>query len=66
VSSSGTYRGAYQFSRKTWNNVAGSVLPLYEGKDPASSPPHVQDAMARVLWKQAGPRQWPICGPRAA
>ena len=66
VSGSGTYRGAYQFSRRTWNNVAGTVLPLFFGKDPAASPPHVQDAMARALWAMEGPRQWPICGPRAA
>jgi hypothetical protein len=66
VNRSGTYRGAYQFSRRTWNNVAGTVLPLYLQKDPAAAPPHVQDAMARALWKMAGPRQWPVCGPRAA
>ena len=66
VSSSGTYRGAYQFSRRTWNNVAGTVLPAFVQHDPATAPPHVQDAMARALWKMEGPRQWPVCGPRAA
>jgi hypothetical protein len=66
VSRSGTYRGAYQFSRHTWNNVAGTVLPLFVNRDPAAAPPHVQDAMARALWTMTGPRSWPVCGRRAA
>ncbi len=65
VSRSGTYRGAYQFSRRTWNNVAKSVLPGFHGVDPAAAPPHVQDAMARALWTMTGPRSWPVCGRRA-
>ena len=65
VSRSGTYRGAYQFSRRTWNNVAKSVLPIFAGTDPAVAPPHVQDAMARALWAATGPRSWPVCGRRA-
>jgi hypothetical protein len=65
VSRSGTYRGAYQFSQRTWNNVAGSVLPQFHGRDPISTPPHVQDAMARALWTMTGPRSWPVCGRRA-
>lgn len=66
VSASGTYRGAYQFSRRTWNNVARSFLPSYVGYDPAAAPPFVQDAMARALWSSTGPRSWPVCGYRAS
>jgi hypothetical protein len=65
VSSSGAYRGAYQFSRQTWNNVARGFLPAYVNVDPAAAPPYIQDAMARVLWNQSGRSQWPVCGPRA-
>jgi len=65
VSRSGRYRGAYQFSRQTWNNVAKGILPRFHGVDPAVAPPHVQDAMARALWNQTGPRSWPVCGRRA-
>jgi hypothetical protein len=66
VSGSGAYRGAYQFSRQTWNSVAGSFLPGYVGVDPAAAPPSIQDAMARALWQRSGPSQWPLCGPRAS
>jgi Transglycosylase-like domain len=65
VSGSGAYRGAYQFSRQTWNNAARNFLPGYVGVDPAAAPPHIQDAMARVLWQSGGRGQWPLCGPRA-
>jgi hypothetical protein len=65
VSAGGTYRGAYQFSRQTWNNVARGFLPAYVSVDPAAAAPYVQDAMARVLWQASGSSQWPICGPRA-
>ena len=66
VSRSGTYRGAYQFSRSTWNNAARSVLPGYVDVDPKIAPPEIQDALARALWNATGPRSWPRCGPRAA
>ena len=65
-SQSGSYRGAYQFSRSTWNNVARSVVPGYVNVDPAIAPPEIQDAFARALWDATGPRSWPVCGPRAA
>ena len=64
VSSSGTYRGAYQFSRSTWNSVAGQHYPEWKGVDPAAAPPHVQDAMTRALWSQLGRKPWPHCGLR--
>lgn len=66
VSRSGTYRGAYQFSRRTWNNVAGTYAPEHVGVDPAAAPPVVQDHMARALWSEEGSRPWPVCGRRAA
>jgi hypothetical protein len=64
VSASGSYRGAYQFARGTWNHVASHVLPAYNGTDPVAAPPYVQDAMARALWAQGGPSSWPVCGRR--
>lgn len=66
VSRSGAYRGAYQFSRRTWDNVAGTYAPMHVGADPASAPPAVQDHMARALWSEQGSRPWPVCGRRAA
>ena len=66
VSRTGKYRGAYQFSRTTWNATAQNFLDAYVGVDPAASPNHIQDAMAKMLWKTYGSGQWPVCGPRAA
>ena len=54
VSSSGTYRGKYQFSRETWRELGGSG-------DPASAPESVQDAMAAKLLASQGPSAWPNC-----
>jgi hypothetical protein len=65
VSASGTYRGAYQFSRATWNSTAARFLPEYRGHDPATAPSFVQDAMARALWSATGWTSWPVCGRRA-
>lgn len=64
VSRSGTFRGAYQFSRSTWNNSARAILPEFVGMDPAAAPDYIQDAMARYLYSQTGPRSWPVCGSR--
>jgi hypothetical protein len=64
VSASGSFRGAYQFARGTWNHVASQVLPDYNGTAPIAAPPYVQDAMARALWAQTGPSSWPVCGRR--
>jgi hypothetical protein len=64
VSRTGTYRGAYQFSRTTWNSVARSHYPHLQGVDPAVAAPHDQDRMARALWATAGRGQWPHCGKR--
>ncbi len=62
VSSSGRYRGAYQFNQSTWDSVAATVLPEYVGVDPAAAPPQVQDTMAQTLYAQRGSRPWPHCG----
>jgi peptidoglycan hydrolase-like protein with peptidoglycan-binding domain len=55
VSSSGRYRGKYQFSRATWRGLGGSG-------DPAKAPESVQDAMAAKLLAQRGTSPWPVCG----
>ncbi|HKY13749.1 MAG TPA: transglycosylase family protein [Microthrixaceae bacterium] len=62
VSRSGSYRGAYQFSQSTWNGVAKNFLPAFVSVDPAKAPPHIQDAMARLLYKRSGRSPWPHCG----
>ena len=62
VNSSGTYRGAYQFSRSTWNSVASKSFPHLVGVDPASAAPADQDAMAQALYSSSGSSPWPVCG----
>lgn len=64
VSSSGAYRGAYQFHRSTWNAVANRHYPHLAGVDPAAASPYDQDRMARALWSEQGRRPWPHCGKR--
>jgi peptidoglycan hydrolase-like protein with peptidoglycan-binding domain len=55
ISSSGRYRGKYQFSRATWRALGGRG-------DPAKAPEAVQDAMAGKLLAQRGTSPWPVCG----
>jgi hypothetical protein len=55
VSSTGTYRGKYQFSTATWQAVGGTG-------DPAAAPEAEQDLRATILYEQSGPGQWPVCG----
>ena len=62
VSSSGAYRGAYQFSQATWNSVASRHHPHLVGVDPAAAAPADQDAQARALYAMSGRGQWPHCG----
>jgi hypothetical protein len=64
VSSGGAYRGAYQFTQGTWNNVASSVATLTRlaGVDPATAAPVDQDSMAYTLYEQRGKSPWPSCG----
>lgn len=64
VSASGSYRGAYQFHRGTWNSVAKRHYPHLNGVDPAAAAPHDQDRMTRALWSEQGRRPWPHCGKR--
>ena len=64
ISSSGTYRGAYQFSRSTWDSVARRHYPWLVGTDPAAAEFYWQDAMTRALWSEAGRAPWPTCGRR--
>jgi peptidoglycan hydrolase-like protein with peptidoglycan-binding domain len=55
VSSSGRYRGKYQFSRATWRALGGKG-------DPAKAPESVQDVIAAKLLAQRGTTPWPVCG----
>jgi resuscitation-promoting factor RpfB len=64
VSSSGAYRGAYQFHRSTWNSIASRHYPELAGVDPAAAMPFDQDRMARALWAEQGRSPWPHCGKR--
>ena len=64
VSPSGTYRGAYQFDRPTWNGVAERHFPWLVNLDPVDVNPWWQDAMTRALWSERGAQPWPVCGKR--
>jgi hypothetical protein len=55
ISSSGTYRGKYQFSFTTWAAVGGKG-------DPAAASETEQDRRAAILYRTAGAGQWPVCG----
>jgi hypothetical protein len=66
VSAGGWYRGAYQFSRSTWDSTAEGHFFWLIGRDPADVEPWWQDAMARALWSDRGRSPWPVCGPAAA
>lgn len=64
IGGGGSFRGAYQFTRQTWNGTAGRFYPELHGVDPALAAPHDQDRMARALWANGGPRNWPVCSRR--
>ena len=55
VSSTGRYRGAYQFDHTTWRAVGGTG-------DPAAASPQEQDYRALLLLRMRGTRPWPHCG----
>jgi hypothetical protein len=54
ISPGGQYRGKYQFSRSTWQNLGGTG-------DPAAAPEWLQDRMALKLYRRAGTAPWPNC-----
>ena len=62
VNPTGTYRGAYQFSRQTWDWIAGLNFERLVGVDPAAAVPADQDLMAQALYDLRGRGQWPVCG----
>ena len=55
VSSSGAYRGLYQFSMSTWHGVGGQGDPI----DASSSE---QTYRAKILYNRSGRSPWPVCG----
>jgi peptidoglycan hydrolase-like protein with peptidoglycan-binding domain len=57
ISSSGRYRGKYQFTRSTWRSLGGTG-------DPAKADEATQDRMALLLYQQRGAAPWPVCGGR--
>ena len=54
VSSTGQYRGKYQFDRATWEAMGGTG-------DPAAAPEAEQDRRAADLMARQGPSAWPNC-----
>ena len=59
VSSSGTYRGAYQFSQSTWDAAAaGAGYDEYSGVPADQVPEAVQDAAAAHLYSVSGTQPW--------
>ena len=62
VNPTGKYRGAYQFSRQTWDWIAGLSHEHLVGVDPAAATPGDQDRMAQSLYDLRGRGQWPVCG----
>ena len=64
ISVSGRYRGAYQFSIRTWNWVAEMHYPDLVGVDPIDAAPSDQDKMAYKLYEINGWDPWPTCKKR--
>ena len=54
ISSSGRYRGKYQFDRATWESIGGSG-------DPAAASESTQDRLALKLYRKRGTAPWPNC-----
>jgi hypothetical protein len=55
VSSTGKYRGLFQFDYRTWATVGGTG-------DPADAHPLEQYRRAAMLYRRAGSSPWPVCG----
>jgi transglycosylase-like protein len=49
------FYGKYQFTLETWAAVGGSGNPAHASEAE-------QDRRAAILYEQAGPSQWPVCG----
>ncbi len=64
ISRSGRYRGAYQFSIRTWDWVAEMHYPELVGVDPIDASPSDQDKMAYKLYEINGWDPWPTCKKR--
>lgn len=62
VDRTGSFRGAYQFNRSTWDSVASRHFHWLVGVDPAEAHPAWQDAMAKALYMERGSQPWPTCG----
>ena len=59
VSSSGTYRGAYQYDQQTWDsNAAASGRTDLVGADPAAVDPASQDQIAADTYARSGNQPW--------
>jgi peptidoglycan hydrolase-like protein with peptidoglycan-binding domain len=54
ISSGGTYRGKYQFTRATWHAIGGTG-------DPARASEATQDRLALALYRSRGLSPWPAC-----
>jgi Transglycosylase-like domain/Putative peptidoglycan binding domain len=59
VSSDGSYRGKWQFTRSTWRRLGGKG-------DPARAPEWLQDKLALKLYRQSGTEPWGACGRSAS
>ena len=57
VNPTGTYRGKYQISLRTWSAAGGHG-------DPAAAPSWEQDRRAAIIMRRWGVGQWPVCGYR--
>jgi len=55
VSPGGRYRGKYQFSVATWQNLGGRG-------DPIEASEATQDRIALKLYRRSGTAPWPSCG----
>jgi hypothetical protein len=55
VSAGGRYRGKYQFSIDTWQNLGGKG-------DPVDASEAQQDRIALKLYRRSGTAPWPSCG----
>jgi hypothetical protein len=55
IGGGGQYRGLFQFDTATWQAVGGQG-------DPAAASVAEQVKRAQILYAQAGPGQWPVCG----